>query len=271
MPTGLIPKQPPAAGRPATPAVAAVQPVATRGQAPRAAAAPVTRAPLPNARGAPLPPAKPTPQPARGPESKRRRSSASFNEEAKRAKDFNDVTITRTNVDTDVTQQIPAPVPAASQTQPAGAKKRGRASKPATEELKTPPAPMVAPAAATQEASGARPITTDDIDQWPTQSLSGDDDLDGPDGERTRIGARAYVDAALQGAAIGGESRELTETAKHGGPDLQASQAIRVVVWRTPDGVRVAPAGTTVNAISVEAMLVALDPSADLAAWLKQR
>jgi hypothetical protein len=49
---------------------------------------------------------------------------------------------------------------------------------------------------------------------------------------------------------------------------LHASQAIRVVVWRGADGVHVAPYGTTVTAISVEAILVALDPAADLTAWL---
>jgi hypothetical protein len=50
-----------------------------------------------------------------------------------------------------------------------------------------------------------------------------------------------------------------------------ASQAIRVLVWRAPDGIRVVPLGTTVQAPTVEAMLVALDPSADLAAWLVRR
>jgi hypothetical protein len=44
---------------------------------------------------------------------------------------------------------------------------------------------------------------------------------------------------------------------------------VRVVVWRAADGVHVAPHGTTVSAISVDAMLVALDPTADLFAWLK--
>ena len=44
--------------------------------------------------------------------------------------------------------------------------------------------------------------------------------------------------------------------------------ANRITLWRDQDGVRVAPAGTTVAAISVDAMLVALDPTADLSAWL---
>ncbi len=48
----------------------------------------------------------------------------------------------------------------------------------------------------------------------------------------------------------------------------RTAQAIRVVLWRDADGVRIAPEGTRVAAISVEAILVALDPSADLAAWL---
>ena len=50
---------------------------------------------------------------------------------------------------------------------------------------------------------------------------------------------------------------------------LRISQAVRVVVWQEADGVRVAPYGTTVSAITTEAMLVAVDPATDLAAWLK--
>jgi hypothetical protein len=46
---------------------------------------------------------------------------------------------------------------------------------------------------------------------------------------------------------------------------------MRVVVWRGPDGVHVAPHGTSVAAITVDAMLVALDPSADLASWLAKK
>ena len=52
---------------------------------------------------------------------------------------------------------------------------------------------------------------------------------------------------------------------------LVMSQAVRVVVWREPDGVHVAPAGSQVAAIAVEAVLVALDPGADLAAWLSNK
>ena len=42
----------------------------------------------------------------------------------------------------------------------------------------------------------------------------------------------------------------------------------KIVVWRDANGVHVAPAGTMVSAITVDAVLVALEPSADLTAWL---
>jgi hypothetical protein len=54
------------------------------------------------------------------------------------------------------------------------------------------------------------------------------------------------------------------------GPIL-ASQAVRVVLWQDVEGVHVAPAGTVVSAITVDAILVALDPAADLSAWLDPR
>ena len=52
---------------------------------------------------------------------------------------------------------------------------------------------------------------------------------------------------------------------------LGASQAVRVVVWRGADGLHVAPRGTRVSAISVDAILVALDPLTDLAGWLTDK
>lgn len=54
-------------------------------------------------------------------------------------------------------------------------------------------------------------------------------------------------------------------------PKITTSQAVRVVVWRDGTGVHVAPAGTVVSAITVDAVLVALEPNADLTAWLTQR
>ena len=54
-------------------------------------------------------------------------------------------------------------------------------------------------------------------------------------------------------------------------PEIQTSQAVRVVVWRDGSGVHVAPAGTVVSSITIDAVLVVLEPSADLTAWLSQR
>jgi len=51
-------------------------------------------------------------------------------------------------------------------------------------------------------------------------------------------------------------------------PPLATSQAVRVVLWKDANGVHVAPQGTRVSAITVDVMVVALDPSADIRAWL---
>jgi hypothetical protein len=50
---------------------------------------------------------------------------------------------------------------------------------------------------------------------------------------------------------------------------LRFSQAVRVIVWKDANGVHVAPHGTVVSAITVDAMLVALDELADLSSWLE--
>ncbi len=54
-------------------------------------------------------------------------------------------------------------------------------------------------------------------------------------------------------------------------PEIQTSQAVRVVVWRDASGVHVAPAGTVVSSITIDAVLVVLEEGADLTAWLSQR
>jgi hypothetical protein len=54
-------------------------------------------------------------------------------------------------------------------------------------------------------------------------------------------------------------------------PRIVTSQAVRVVVWRDANGIHVAPAGTMVSSITVDAVLVALEPNADLTAWLGER
>jgi hypothetical protein len=143
-------------------------------------------------------------------------------------------------------------------------RRRGRASRPAAEEL-TPLAPAVEPSPASRPMPIPATARTDDIDAWPTQTKlppgDPDDTHDAPD-EKTRIGVPAYEASAKMATEV-----QSTPSLGEDTP-LRAAQAIRVVVWRTPEGVRVAPHGTHVNAITVDAVLVALDPSADLAAWL---
>ena len=177
------------------------------------------------------------------PTSRSRKSSANLNDEAKRAIP-SDVTIRA--VDNEVTQTVQVPEP----------RRRGR-SKPAPEEVAPPPLPLPPPPPIVHEPVST---TTDEMDAWPTQSLTGDD-MD-EDKERTRIGAPAYQETVLRASEPPPPAPVQ--------PELSSTQAFRVVVWRGPDGVHVAPYGTTVNAIGVDAMLVALDPSADLAAWLSK-
>jgi hypothetical protein len=93
------------------------------------------------------------------------------------------------------------------------------------------------------------------------------DDLADPPDEMTRIGVPAYEASAK----LASEASVIALTPpppRSTDPALRPSQAVRVVVWRAADGVHVAPQGTRVAAISVDAVLVALDPTADLAAWL---
>jgi len=123
-------------------------------------------------------------------------------------------------------------------------KKRNRLSRPAVEETA-----QLEPLTARQE----------ELEVWPTPSLIDDDD-----DQYTRVGTPAYHEGAQK--ASGRPAAMPLALAP-----LVMSQAVRVVVWRGADGVHVAPAGTQVTAIGVEAVLVALDPSADLAAWLSNK
>jgi hypothetical protein len=144
---------------------------------------------------------------------------------------------------------------------------RRRRSRPSPEEVTPDVASVVPPTDPTPDRE-TRPVDIapagqtrpEDMDAWPTQSLTGEDD---PNDEKTRIGVPAY-------AASARIATEALQSSPHieVEPPLRASQAVRVVVWRASDGVHVAPQGTVVSAISVDAVLVALDPSADLAAWL---
>jgi hypothetical protein len=127
------------------------------------------------------------------------------------------------------------------------AKKRGRVSKPSADETSAAP------------VTSRHPSLTDELDAWPTNSSLPDVDED--DVQHTRIGTPAYRKDPERAS-----SRPVPPYAP-----LVTSQAVRVIVWRGPDGVHVAPAGTQVSAIGVEAILVATDPAADLAAWLTNK
>lgn len=123
----------------------------------------------------------------------------------------------------------------------------------------TPLPPTPKPAA----LATALPAETPPTDGWPVPWLGGPD-AGYPADEMTRIGVPAYEASAKL-------ITEATGVAPPAPPALRPFQALRVVVWRAHDGVHVAPAGTRVGAITVEAMLVALDPAADLASWLSNK
>ena len=94
-----------------------------------------------------------------------------------------------------------------------------------------------------------------EADAWPTEAIKGAD-MPSFEAERTRIGAAAYR----------------SDTDEHAATGPRPSQALRVVLYRAPDGtLRIAPAGTDVSAVTVEAMLVALDPEVDLKTWLASK
>ncbi len=244
----LLADRPTAVGPPPLPVVPPNVPapkIGTTSMPPPAASPASARAPV----SAPIPPrvgttAPPLPRPgqkgpipsrvqAPAPVSKRggRRSSPSFTDE--------------TGVT--ATGEVARPRRASTTSE---TKKRGRLSKPSADETAA-----VAPVT-------ARHPSTEEIEAWPTQSLAGDEVED--ESLHTRIGPPAYREGAQRAsarpAALGPQLAPLV-----------TSQAVRVVVWRGADGVHVAPAGTQVAAIGVEAVLVALDPVADLAAWLSNK
>jgi hypothetical protein len=104
-------------------------------------------------------------------------------------------------------------------------------------------------------------------DASPTANLTGDD-LD-----QINVGDRATTAFAIPAAkpvSIAPPPSRAATASVHD-PGIQTSQAVRVVVWRDGSGVHIAPAGTIVSSITIDAVLVALEPSADLTAWLSQR
>jgi hypothetical protein len=104
--------------------------------------------------------------------------------------------------------------------------------------------------------------SAEEWDSSPTANLVGADDIEEKRSEPER---KTYVGAAPSAAPPRPPSSTLHD------PQIQTSQAIRVVVWRDAQGVHIAPAGTVVSALTIDAVLVALDPTADLTAWLSHR
>jgi hypothetical protein len=123
-----------------------------------------------------------------------------------------------------------------------------------------------------------RKRSVDEWDRSPTQNIGGDSSID--DGDRkTTVGAppaRVVAPSVTQQRAAPASMpppRAQRASPSIGPHDdsIKTSQAIRVVVWRDANGVHVAPEGTVVSAIKIDAMLVALEPTADLTAWLSRK
>jgi hypothetical protein len=230
-PPPVQPSRPPPPSRPA--------PVAVASKPPPAAAAAMR--PKPAARPAPSPAV--TPVAPRIVETRRGRRSRP------------DIQISRPS--DEVTQVTPPEATPAATT-----RRRGRASKPALDEVTPPPSTLPSDRPPAPDDAP----TTSEIDSWPTQSQVGELQPHRPDPEeKTRIGVPAYDPHA----PVPADPPSTPVTVED--PSIRSSQAVRVVVWRAADGVHIAPHGTRVAAITVDAVLVALDPAADLTAWLTNK
>ena len=120
---------------------------------------------------------------------------------------------------------------------------------------------------------GTEPRTAEELESWPTQALAGDA-LSGLAEEMTRVSAPAFTEempAAPAPPPTATRSSVRPSTRPSHAPGARPSQAMRVVVWQSSDGVHVGPPGTRVAAPTIDALLVALDPGADLAGWLTRK
>ena len=123
--------------------------------------------------------------------------------------------------------------------------------------------------------------TTDEWDAMATQNLTGDE-LPPPSvgARKTSVGpapqdfkatATAFAKPSAVKPGVSTAPAAPSRAAEPHDPGVVTTQAVRVVLWRDGNGVHVAPAGTVVSAITVDAVLVALDSNADLTAWLTQK
>jgi hypothetical protein len=108
-------------------------------------------------------------------------------------------------------------------------------------------------------------------DSSPTENLTGDEMDHLSTGDRkTAFAVPAPPQVTAAPAPVPLPSARPPQLTVHD-PAIQTSQAVRVVVWRDANGVHVAPAGTVVSSITIDAVLVVLEEGADLTAWLSQR
>jgi hypothetical protein len=92
--------------------------------------------------------------------------------------------------------------------------------------------------------------TTDEWDAHPTQNLTGEE-------------LSSITDSGREAPASSPLSAPMPTP-------LVQLPAIRVVLFRDADGIHVAPAGGAAPPKAVDALVIALDPAADLAAWLEE-
>jgi hypothetical protein len=129
---------------------------------------------------------------------------------------------------------------------------------------------------AAERGAHARDKSAEEWDASPTQNLTGDPrDLHDEPADRMDEGDRKTAFAipaapAAAAASVAPPPARAAQSTVHD-PEIQTSQAVRVVVWRDGNGVHIAPAGTVVSSITIDAVLVVLEPTADLTAWLSQR
>lgn len=130
----------------------------------------------------------------------------------------------------------------------------------------TPIAPPVStpPPAAARPPSRA-PLSTDERITTVHERLPPPDD-DWDDDTDTSTNAKSLGTTAAM--PISPDSSSSVDLSQLDTPGLKTSQAVRVVLWRDGNGVHIAPHGTVVSAITIDAMVVAIHPDADLASWL---
>jgi hypothetical protein len=123
---------------------------------------------------------------------------------------------------------------------------------------------------------GERERSAAEWDASPTQNLTGEELAERMnDGDRVSDGDRQTAFAVqsvipASTSSVAPPPPRPPQSTVHD-PEIQTSQAVRVVVWRDGNGVHIAPAGTVVSSITIDAVLVVLEPTADLTAWLSQR